>query len=246
MSLKLINLILIFHFCFLLFSKRRPIDFHFDRPHARFRRRPPYRYRVYLYILTRSDEVQIDPAILIHLLVSAELRLPFYTGTHLSFAKEWRSRLGDLFQLGAGFTARRILADKTEIYFPTSVQMSCKLPTNCPVPSNHVYDDTFYLIPSKLCIASRIERWRAFCAHLGFIWKKKKKKLIFVRSGVNVCGYSWSCSLLIRGNKVRKFMVKLLRISLLNVTVVTFEVTVIPVSCSPFKALFSFFKRIFI
>lgn len=136
--------------------------------------RPPYRYRVYLYILTRSDEVQIDPAILIHLLVSVELRLPFYTGTHLSFAKEWRSRLGDLFQLGAGFTARRILADKTEIYFPTSVQMSCKLPTNCPVPSNHVYDDTFYSIPSKLCIASRIERWRAFCAHLGFIWKKKK------------------------------------------------------------------------
>lgn len=180
MSLKLINLILIFHFCFLLFSKRRPIDFHFDRPHARFWRRPPYRYRVYLYILTRSDEVQIDPAILIHLLVSAELRLPFYTGTHLSFAKEWRSRLGDLFQLGAGFTARRILADKTEIYFPTSVQMSCKLPTNCPVPSNHVHDDTFYLIPSKLCIASRIERWRAFCAHLGFIWKKKKKKNLYL------------------------------------------------------------------
>lgn len=142
--------------------------------------RPPYRYRVYLYILTRSDEVQIDPAILIHLLVSVELRLPFYTGTHLSFAKEWRSRLGDLFQLGAGFTARCILADKTEIYFPTSVQMSCKLPTNCPVPSNHVYDDTFYLISSKLCIASRIERWRAFCAHLGFIWKKNLHLFVVV------------------------------------------------------------------
>lgn len=142
--------------------------------------RPPYRYRVYLYILIRSDEVQIDPAILIHLLVSVELRLPFYTGTHLSFAKEWRSRLGDLFQLGAGFTARRILADKTEIYFPTSVQMSCKLPTNCPVPSNHVYDDTFYLISSKLCIASRIERWRAFCAHLGFIWKKNLHLFVVV------------------------------------------------------------------
>lgn len=165
----------------MFYFRRNTNRFPFDRPHARFRRRsttvPLSSLFVYFNPIGRGSDRSSH---LIHLLVSVELRLPFYTGTHLSFAKEWRSRLGDLFQLGAGFTARRILADKTEIYFPTSVQMSCKLPTNCPVPSNHVYDDTFYLISSKLCIASRIERWRAFCAHLGFIWKKNLHLFVVV------------------------------------------------------------------
>lgn len=65
--------------------------------------------------------------------------LPFYTAVHLSFVKQRRSRLGDLFQLQAAFTARRILADRTKIYFSTSRDArSSKCPVNYLAVIDHL------------------------------------------------------------------------------------------------------------
>lgn len=131
----------------LSFSKKvddyRPID------HAIFRRRSTrlttYRYSatfppVYLIILiARLDALRIDPAISIHLLGLGQVCLPFYTAVHLSFVKQRRSRLGDLFQLQAAFTARRILADRTKIYFSTSRDArSSKCPVNYLAVIDHL------------------------------------------------------------------------------------------------------------
>lgn len=65
--------------------------------------------------------------------------LPFYTAVHLSFVKQRRSWLGDLFQLQAAFTARRILADRTKIYFSTSRDArSSKCPVNYLATIDHL------------------------------------------------------------------------------------------------------------